>query len=631
MKKITAIISSFAMAASLAGCTKKMDQKLVSGEFTGTAKGNGGDVTVVLTLKDNVITDVKATGDNETPGIGTKALEKLPAEIMEKNSIGVDTVATATITSKAILEAAAAALTEAGLNPEDFKAASTSMTKAEDVTKDTDVVVIGAGGAGMIAAITAADAGKKVIIIESQELVGGNSIRSTGGMNATGTEFQQKNEFNEAAGVEKTLKAAKEKYADNMVIADLAKKVDEQWTAYQTSSSNKGYFDSVELMELDTLVGGKGLNNPELVHTLAAQSADAVAWLSTIGADLTSVGAFGGASVKRIHRPVNEEGKTIAVGAYVVPILEKAVNERGVEVLFSTTAEELLTDDMGKVTGVVAMGKTGNKVTVNAKSVVLASGGFGANTEMVVANKPELKGFATTNASGILGKGIEMAEKAGAATVDLNQIQIHPTVTLTGGVAHLITEGLRGDGAILVNAEGKRFTDEVGTRDAVSAAEIAQTNGNAWLVIDQKMVENSNVISGYIKSGYTVQGESVEELAKAMNVDAAAFAETMKMWNESVAAGKDEAFGRTSFANPLDKAPFYAINVTPAIHHTMGGVMINAMAEVLTAEGKPVAGLFAAGEVTGGVHGANRLGGNAVADFTVYGRIAGSSAAEFAK
>ena len=217
-----------------------------------------------------------------------------------------------------------------------------------------------------------------------------------------------------------------------------------------------------------------------------------------------------------------------------------------------------------------------------------------------------------------------MAQAIGADTVDMDQIQIHPTVE--ANTAALITEGLRGDGAVLINAEGKRFIDEVGTRDVVSAAEIAQTGSYSWLVVDQAMADASSVIQGYIKKGYTVTGETYEELGKAMGVDEAAFAETMNTWNGYVEAKNDPDFGRTSFANKLDTAPYYAIKVTAGVHHTMGGLKINTNTEVLNENGEVIPGLFAAGEVTGGVHGANRLGGNAVADFTVFGRIAGAAA-----
>ena len=629
-KRIAALALASVMALSLIGCGGKSNSASsagVSGDFTGTAKGMGGDVTVTLTLTDSKITGCTAEGVDETQGIGTLALDQLPGQIAETGSIAVDGVTGATITSDAIKEAAAAALTAAGLNPDDFKTAvENNGEKAEDSTVDADIVIVGAGGAGMTAAITAAEEGKSVVILESQSMVGGNSVRATGGMNAGKTVYQDENEFGEAAGVEKTLKTAAEKYADNETITALAKTVSEQWAEYQANPT--GYFDSVELMELDTMVGGKGINDPELVETLCSNSADAIDWLDEHGITLHNVSSFGGASVKRIHRPVNAEGKTVSVGSYMIPLLQENCEKAGVQILLNTTANEILTDANGAAVGVKATGASGETVTVNAKAVVLTTGGFGANLDMVVKYKPELKGFMTTNAAGIQGQGIEMAEAIGAATVDMDQIQIHPTVE--ANTAALITEGLRGDGAVLINAEGKRFIDEVGTRDVVSAAEIAQTGSYSWLVVDQAMVDASSVIQGYIKKGYTVTGETYEELGKAMGVDEAAFAETMNTWNGYVDAKNDPDFGRTSFANKLDTAPYYAIKVTAGVHHTMGGLTINTNTEVLKEDGSVIPGLFAAGEVTGGVHGANRLGGNAVADFTVFGRIAGKAASDYA-
>ncbi len=597
----------------------------VSGTFEGTAKGFGGDVTVTLTLTDGVITDAQAAGPDETQGIGSKAIESLPAEIVANNSIAVDGVSGATFSSNAVKEAAEAALVAAGVDAEAYKTA-VAAEKAEDATYDADVVIVGAGGAGMVAAITAAQAGKSVVLVEGQSVVGGNSVRATGGMNAAKTPAQDENTFGESAGVEKTLASAASTYADNADITALAATVTAQWEAYQANP--EGYFDSVELMELDAMVGGKGLNNIDLVKTLCENSADSIEWLKTLNINLTSVGAFGGASVKRIHRPVDENGKTLSVGAYMVPLLEQSVNGYdNITLLTSTLANTILTKD-GAAVGIVATGKDGETVTVNAKAVLLATGGFGANSAMVEQYKPELAGFMTTNAAGAQGQGIVMAEAVGAATVDMEQIQIHPTVQFD--TAALITEGLRGDGAILVNAEGKRFIDEVGTRDVVSAAEIAQTGSYSWLVVDQAMVDASTVIQGYIKKGYTFTGNTYEELAEAIGVDAAVFAETMNTWNGYVEAKNDPDFGRTSFANQLNTAPYYAIKVSAGVHHTMGGLKINTSAEVLDTNGNAIPGLFAAGEVTGGVHGANRLGGNAVTDIVVFGRIAGASAAEYA-
>ncbi len=639
MKKRFAKVLAVAGALTLGISAAAFAEALPSEEavtVTGSAPGIEGEAVVVEVVADaEEIYSVTVTEQNETPGIGSVACETLPYDIVDKQTVDVEAVAGATVTSDAIKAAVTAALESAGFDPAAYGSAagsesveeSTTEAAAEDMVLEADVVIVGAGGAGMTAAIEAADAGKTVVILESQAMVGGNSVRSTGGLNATKTPAQDENEFAEEAGVEKQLAAAAENYADNETITTLAATVKEQFDAYQAAP--EGYFDSVELMELDTMIGGKAVNDFELVKTLVENSADAISWLDSIGAPMPSVSSFGGASVKRIHRPVGEDGKTISVGAYVVPILQQNVEERGIDLQLNTTATAILTDADGKAVGVEAMNADGAKVTVNAKAVVLATGGFGANLDMVVSYKPELEGFMTTNAPGILGQGIEMAQAIGADTVDMEQIQIHPTVE--ANTASLITEGLRGDGAILVNEEGMRFIDEVGTRDVVSAAEIAQTNSHSYLIVDQAMADASSVIQGYINKGFTTTGETYEELAEALGIDAAAFAQTMDTWNSYVEAKEDPDFNRTSFANPLNTAPYYAIDVTAGVHHTMGGLKINPNTEVLNTEGEIIPGLFAAGEITGGVHGANRLGGNAVADFTVFGRIAGQNAAAYAE
>ena len=608
---------------------KKVDAPDTAKTQKVTVAGFGGDMTLEVIADAEKLYGVNVLSNSETQGIGSKAVEALPALMVEKQSFNVDGIAGATVSSTALRTGVEQAIKEMGFSTEKFSTPSGGSSNAEpakDQNLEADVVVIGAGGAGMISAITAADLGKSVVILESQAMVGGNSIRATGGMNAAATKWQNENSFEEGAGVEKTLATAAEKYSDNDTITALAEKVKEQYAAYQANP--EGYFDSVELMELDTMVGGKGKNDPSLVKVLAEQSAPAIDYLEKLGMTIHNVGSFGGASVKRIHRPVDENGKVIAVGSYMIPILEENLNKRDkITLLTSVTAEEITKSEDGKISGVKAKGSSGNSVEVKAPVVIVATGGFAANMEMVEKYQPSLKGYMSTNAPGALGQGITMAEAIGADTVDMDQIQIHPTVTTND--AHLITEGLRGDGAILVNQEGLRFTDEVGTRDAVSKAEIEQTNSQVYLVIDNKMVEKSAVIQGYIKSGYTVSGEDAKSLAKAMGVPEEAFEKTLSEWNESVAKKEDAAFGRTSFAAPLDTAPFYAIKVTPGVHHTMGGLRINGVTEVLDKAGNAIPGLFAAGEVTGGVHGANRLGGNAVADFSVFGKIAGESAAKY--
>ena len=606
-------VSILLSALMLAGLCTGASAETFTGEDTGI-----GPISVTLTVEDGKITAAEVKGESETKGYGYEPIYDgvYAAAIVEAQGAEIDVIANATVTSNAVIAATKKAMVAAGLMEEE-------VVTVQDET--CDIVIVGAGGAGMTAALQASDLGvEKIIVVEKTGSTGGNTSRATGGMNAAKTAAQDENEWKEVTGeaVEKTIADAKENYGDQ--IGELIATVEAQYEAYKANPV--GYFDSPELFALDTMVGGKCLNNIDLVMTMVNHSADAIDWLATKNANLVSVGSFGGASVMRIHRALTDDGKTTPVGAYLVKTLTGAVEaDSKIDLRVNTAATELVMTD-GKVTGVKVTSPSGD-YTINAKAVILASGGFGADLERVAAYNPSLKGFVTTNSAGITGDGIDMAVAVGAAVVDMDQIQIHPSVYTESSA--LITEGIRGDGAILVNQGGKRFVNELETRDNVSAAELAQEGGYAWTIVDQKMMDKSSTYNGYYTKGYALKGETVEELAAAMGTDAATLQATLDTWNAAVAAQEDAEFGRMSFAEPLDTAPYYAIKVAPGIHHTMGGVKINTAAEVLTEAGEAIPGLYAAGEVTGGVHGANRLGGNAVADIVVYGRIAAQSAAAY--
>ena len=446
---------------------------------------------------------------------------------------------------------------------------------AENIT--TDVVVVGGGGAGLSAAIAAKEKGANVVLVEKMLMLGGNTNYATAGINAANTKLQKK------LGIE----------------------------------------DNAELFYNDTMKGGKNVNNPELVKKLTADSANIIDWLTERGADLSEVVFTGGQSAKRTHRPAGGQ----AVGPVIVDALAETAEKDGIDVRTESEVTKLIkTGD--KVTGVEVKHK-GETYNITAKAVVMATGGFGANAKMVAEYKPSLEGFGSTNSPAITGEGIKMVKAVGGDLVDMTEIQTHPTVVHKKTA--MITEAVRGEGAILVNREGKRFVSELETRDVVSKAELEQTGKSAFLVFDQEVREKLGAINGYVRKGFTVEGATVEELAKKIGVDAKGLVDTMAKYNGYVKAGEDKDFGKTALPRELVKAPFYAIEVSPAVHHTMGGVRINTNAEVLTADGKVIPGLFAAGEITGGVHGANRIGGNAVTDITVYGKTAGENAADFAK
>jgi fumarate reductase flavoprotein subunit len=447
------------------------------------------------------------------------------------------------------------------------------------IVDQTDVVVIGAGAAGMTAAITAHDTGAKVIVLEKQPITGGNSMLAAGGMNAAETKYQKE----------------------------------------------KGIKDSVDLMIEDTMKGGNNLNDPELVKILARNSAGSVDWLTSLGADLSNVGRMAGASVDRRHGPKGGA----AVGANIADTLKKNAADRKIDLRVNSKVVKILEDGKGTVTGVQVEGKHRGLYTINAKAVVLTSGGFSANPERVAMYRPEFKGMTTSNQPGATGDGLDIGAAAGGELKDMKEIQIHPSVS--AGSKILITEAVRGNGAIVVNQEGKRFMNELTTRDKASAAILAQTGKMAYMVFDEGVRQSLKQIDGYFHLDLVKEGETPEALAAEIKAPAQALKATIETYNQAVDKKDDAEFKRPDMPRALRTPKYYAIAIKPGVHYTMGGLKINTDTQVIAKDGKPIAGLYAAGEVTGGVHGNNRLGGNSISETITFGRIAGANAAKLTK
>ena len=561
---VFAVVSALALA--FIGCNSK-SASLTDGTYRGTSEGRNGPIVVEITVAEGKVAAAKVVEEQETD-FAKPAEEKILAQFVSNGGkiSGLDSVSGATITSKAVSEALKAAVNEAQGKVE-------KVAKAKDTS--CDIVIIGAGGAGLSAATEAASKGKKVIVLEKMGACGGNTISATGGLNASETSIQKK------LGIE---------------------------------DSNDSYFN-------DTMKGGYNKNNPELVRNMVEKSAETVDWLISIGADLTDVGKMAGSSNKRTHRP---QGGA-AVGAHLVPVLVKAAESAGAEIRLNSKVTDII-EENGRASGVKVSAKNGD-YTIKAKAVIIATGGFGANPDMIVSYNANLKGFGTTNHRGATGDAFEMVKKFNAALTQMDEIQTHPTVVPGNGT--MITEAVRGNGAILVNRDGKRFCTEMATRDVMSKAILEQKGQTAYIVFDEDVRKSLKAIEGYVKNGLLTIGETKKELAEKLSIPADAFEATMDEYAKIQASGKDP-LGRKAneMPRPLTEGPFYACEIGPAIHHTMGGIVINTRAEVLDVNGKPVPGLYAAGEVTGGIHGGNRLGGNAVADICIYGKIAADSACE---
>ncbi len=572
-KKIIAFSAAgfmlFVSAGFFSGCSRKA-KVMSDGKYSGTGEGRNGFITLTIDVKDGKVSSVNIDSEAESD-FAKEAITKLSSQIVQGFSFdNLDAVSGATLTSRGTIEALENATDAArGIVAKPRKYRNTSC----------DVVVIGSGGAGLSASVEAALKGADVIVLEKMGIVGGNSNYSTAGLNASRTAVQYK------LGIE---------------------------------DSNEQYFE-------DTMKGGRYLNDPELVQTLVKNSADAIDWLIYLGADMSDVGKMGGSTNSRTHRP---QGGA-AVGSHLVSVLHKAALDNGVDIRTRNKAVEILKNEEGEASGVLVETENG-AYRIKADSVIVATGGFGANSEMVVSYRPDYAGFKTTNHKGATGDALELLKPFDAEFIQMEQIQTHPTVVVGSGI--MITEAVRGNGAIVVNREGKRFKNEMSTRDVMSEAILSQEGKTAFLVFDNSVRNSLKAIDEYERQGLLKESDSVAGLAEKIGVPAAALEKTVSDYNIYQANGNDLEFGRKGNEMPrsLEKSPYYAVEIEPAVHHTMGGVKINSNAEVIDKSGKVVPGLFAAGEVAGGIHGANRLGGNAVADIVVFGRIAGDSAIKYA-
>ena len=548
-------------------------RKYKAGVYQEKVEAEALKLKINVTLDTDRITDISLVPDDSLDVDFTTTFESLRTRMLVANSPHVDAITGATTQSEALKKAVSRAM-----------ATSSKEHVIEEggnpaAPQNYDVVIVGSGGAGLAAAIQACDEGARVVIIEKMPTIGGNTIKASVGMNAAETRYQKL----------------------------------------------RGIEDSKELFYEETLKGGKFKNNPVLLREFVELAPEAIDWLADHGIELNDITITGGMSIDRTHRPADRS----AVGGFLISGLVKNINKRNIEVLLETSVAEILYEN-GAVAGVKVVDEYNDSRILYAKSVIVATGGFSANREMVVQYRPELDGFVTTNHKGATGSGIAMLQRIGADTVDMGEIQIHPTVEQT--TSYLISESIRGGGAILVSQAGQRFFNEMETRDKVSAEIIALPEKSAWIIFDEQVRQNNKAADEYIAKGFVNSAPTVQELAVKLNMDQNALKATLDRYNQFVIKQKDEDFNRTTaLRHPLNEGPFYAIRIAPGVHHTMGGVTINPDTAVLDSQKQVINGAWAAGEVVGGIHGANRIGGNAVADIIIFGILAGRNAAAFAR
>lgn len=574
------VCSAFAAAVSAAPVTTQ-----------GTGVGKHGDVTVAVTFDSGKIKDIKIVKQQENPVLAAKVFTDLKQHVIDTNSVQLDAISGATFSSKGFLDAVADAAKKAGvtLSKADKKAIK-KVVKALPKESSYDVVVIGAGGAGFSAAIEAKNAGANVVLLEKMPAVGGNSLISGAEMNAAKNWVQPKLGIND---------------------------------------------DSPELHAKDTYLGGDKKGDPKVINVLTHNALDAAKWCRDylgVRFEDDNLFFFGGHSRKRALIPIGHTGTE-----FITKFQAKA-DELGIPVITNMKAEELIKDKSGRVVGVKAT-MNGASYTFNAKGgVVLATGGFGANPEMVKKYNPKIdKRFKTTDAPGTTGEALYMAERAGAQLVNMGYIQTYPICDPISGVIELIADA-RFDGAIMLNQEGKRFVEELQRRDILSEAILKQTGGYCWVLWNDKIGSISNTVKehpteyeAFTKQGIMATCDDLKCVADFTKIPFDSLKGTVNRVSSMTGKGNDKDFNHRSGLVDMTQGKYYVIKAVPSVHHTMGGVRINEKAQALTAEGKAIPGLWAAGEVTGVTHGTNRLGGNAYTDIIVFGRIAGKAAAEAAK
>ena len=557
----------------------------------GTGVGKHGDITVAVTFDAGKIQDIKIVKNAENPILAKKVFTDLKDQVVALSSTDVDLISGATFSAKGFIDAVNDAAKKAGVTL--AKADKKALKKAArelPKTSNYDVVVIGAGGAGFSAAITAKNAGANVVLLEKMPAVGGNSLISGAEMNVARNWVQPKLGIND---------------------------------------------DSPELHAQDTFKGGDGKGDMKVINVMTHEALDAAKWCRDylgVRFEDDNLFFFGGHSRKRALIPVGHTGTE-----FIAKFQAKA-DELGIPVITNMKAEELIKDKDGRVVGVKAT-MDGSEYTFNAKGgVVLATGGFGANPEMVKKYNPKIdERFKTTDAPGSMGEALYMAERAGAQLVNMGYIQTYPICDPLSGAIELIADA-RFDGAIMLNQEGKRFVEELQRRDVLSEAILNQTGQYCWVLWNDNIGKISNTVKAHANEyeAFTKQGvmttcDDLKCIADFTKIPFDQLRKTVKRVSDMAGKGNDKDFNHRAGLMDMQQGKYYVIKAVPSTHHTMGGVRINEKAEALTAEGKVIPGLWAAGEVTGVTHGTNRLGGNAYTDIIVFGRIAGEAAAKAAK
>ena len=628
---------------------------VADGTYTASAQAMNDLLEVTVTIADGKIADVVVAPNSETPGIGGQLLDKtgavadsigkapvdrLPEEIVANNSTAVDMVTGATITSAVLISLVEDCIKQAGGNPADFR---TPIDYPAYTDADADVVVVGGGGAGLVAAIAAAQQGKKVVILEKNGECGGDTLVCGAIYNCPDADMQSKVEMTDAvkSTIEKALEATSDDPDTQKALEAMQAPVREQWDEYK-AAGRTDLFDTKEWYALQTWINGDMVADPELVKVLTYNAFEGLEWLEDLGMEFYGEISQGAGSLwQRTHTSKMAMG-TGMISTYATALVDLADK---ITLYNEATATDLVVED-GRVVGVVATDNhNGTPFTVScADGAVISTGGFSANAKMVQDNNdtgkwPDLSNTSTTNRfSCSQGDGITMASAAGCSLTDMDQIQLlYLGNVVNGQITKYPPRNANGtDQLIFINKNGERFVQEDGRRDKICLGVLDQPEQYFYLlesgdgslyadIHDPAWRSADGFTFDYLSNnGYIVWDETLDGLAAKLDMDPATLQATVDAFNEAVETGSDE-FGRTLFSCKLENGPWVATPRQVCIHHTMGGLTIDTAGHVMAADGGKIDGLYAAGEVTGGIHGGNRLGGNAVVDTVVFGKLAADS------
>lgn len=617
----------FACCLALSGCassgtSSSDEEKYTPGTYTATEKGMGGDVTVEITFDSNKITEVKITGDDETPGIGTLAIEQLPDLILEAQSADVDVISSATVTSTAILNATATCIAQA--------TGTSEKSSDEALTDETaDVIVIGAGGAGLSAAASAGQNGSSVIVLEANGIIGGSTIRSGGHILVFDENINTTMERNDES-LQKYLDYNKEDFGEwSEILVTLQQQIKDY-----LESNQEGRFDSVEMALIDHYLKGQGTDKEgnevtldfDLTKTAFENANELNAWLCESGMEIQD-------------KMYNAHGGTPVDGSSgLINALEKAANDAGAKILLNVRATELIEED-GVVTGVIATSSDGNEYTYHAnKGVIIATGSFSSNGEMAAKYQTMGEGLTaengSTNPSTNTGDGIVMAENIGAELRDMGFL-----CTLLAGYHGGCTTSefgkINGTQQLILNANGVRFTNDAKLAGMTTIGGLNDQPGAlAYYIGDSKMIEAINTVQeGLVddlasRGDWFVVADTLEEALEKAGLDVETSLNSIEQFNTYVDENNDADFGRTEFNGKVENGPYVVAKMENLYHLTFGGLVINTNAEVLDTDNNVISHLYAAGDVTSGFEGATHQSGDCLTMVLYYGKVAGEQASK---